>query len=64
MGSNTFDKALSKPEAEKLDAENKLVKRNLINPLLKDTIRVPRFGVVALRFFAKNPGKSYNLNIK
>ncbi|XP_018575222.1 laccase-2-like [Anoplophora glabripennis] len=56
VGSNTFDKALTRHEAEKLDADNRLMKRNLVNPLLKDTIRVPKFGVVALRFFAKNPG--------
>lgn len=62
VGSNTFNKSLSRNEAEQLDAENKLVKRNLVNPLLKDTIRVPQFGVVVLRFFAKNPGKSYNNN--
>ncbi|KAJ8912102.1 hypothetical protein NQ315_005438 [Exocentrus adspersus] len=39
-----------------LDAENKLLNRNLINPVLKDTVRIPRYGVVVLRFFAKNPG--------
>lgn len=34
-----------------------LFKRNLINPVIKDTIRVSRFSTVGLRFIANNPGK-------
>lgn len=33
-----------------------LFKRNLINPVIKDTIRVPRFSTIGLRFIANNPG--------
>jgi len=33
-----------------------LLERKLENPLLKDTIMVPRFGYTIVRFFADNPG--------
>nr|CAH7753855.1 unnamed protein product [Callosobruchus chinensis] len=42
--------------AAKLDLKSALVNRNLLNPVIKDTIRVPRNGVVVLRFLAQNPG--------
>lgn len=40
-----------------LDDQGLLFKRNLLNAVQKDTVRVPRFGAVALRFVANNPGK-------
>lgn len=48
---------LSLEEARTMDDEGNLFKRNYGNPVLKDTIRVPKYGVVALRFLASNPGK-------
>lgn len=56
VGATSFDHALTKDEAKALDKSDELVKRNLLNPVLKDTVRVPRFGVVAIRFIANNPG--------
>ena len=38
-----------------LDAEGKL-KRNLINPPLKDTVQIPAGGYTIIRFKALNPG--------
>ncbi|CAG9817316.1 unnamed protein product [Phaedon cochleariae] len=56
LGSRIFDKPLARADVRKLDQENKLLKRNLMHPVLKDTIRVPRNGVVVIRFLANNPG--------
>ncbi|CAH0555836.1 unnamed protein product [Brassicogethes aeneus] len=56
VGKHVFDKSISVDQAKALDAEYKLMKRNFNNPVLKDTIRVPKFGAVALRFIANNPG--------
>lgn len=56
VGARQFDQPLSVEEAKMLDGQGLLFKRNLLNPVRKDTIRVPRFGVVALRFIARNPG--------
>ncbi|XP_014240570.1 laccase-2-like isoform X2 [Cimex lectularius] len=39
-----------------LDEKGLLMKRNLLNPIVKDTVAVPRNGAVALRFIANNPG--------
>lgn len=44
-------------ELKKLDEKGLLLKRrNLIDPVIKDTITVPRSSAVALRFKADNPG--------
>ncbi|XP_066261063.1 uncharacterized protein [Euwallacea similis] len=56
VGSRQFDRSMTKKEVLELDAKGELVKRNLRNPVLKDTIRVPKYGVVVLRFLADNPG--------
>ncbi|XP_066154201.1 uncharacterized protein [Euwallacea fornicatus] len=56
VGSRQFDRPVTKKEVLELDAKGELVKRNLRNPVSKDTIRVPRYGVVVLRFLADNPG--------
>jgi FtsP/CotA-like multicopper oxidase with cupredoxin domain len=44
-----------------MDSRGLLMHRNLKNPIQKDTISVPKGGAVALRFFADNPGKNYNI---
>ncbi|XP_019754533.2 L-ascorbate oxidase-like [Dendroctonus ponderosae] len=56
VGSRQFERPMSRKEIRELDQAGSLLKRNLNNPVLKDTIRIPRFGVVILRFLAKNPG--------
>jgi len=38
-----------------MDEQGKL-KRNLINPPLKDTVQIPSGGYTIFRFFADNPG--------
>ena len=57
VGSRNFDRPMTKKEVMALDSDNDLVKRNLKNPVRKDTVRVPKYGVVILRFLANNPGK-------
>lgn len=59
MGSRQFEEALALEDAKTLDEQGLLFKRNLLNPVKKDTIRIPRFGAVALRFIANNPGMRY-----
>lgn len=44
----------------KLNIQDRLVEKNLKDPLLKDTISVPPSGVVVIRFRADNPGKLLN----
>lgn len=56
VGSKKFEKSMSLEHIKKLDKEERLFKRNLMSPVQKDTIRIPRFGVTAVRFHADNPG--------
>ncbi|XP_063928089.1 uncharacterized protein LOC135141166 isoform X2 [Zophobas morio] len=56
VGFRQFDSAPSTEEMKFLDKKNALFKRNFNNPVVKDTVRVPKNGVVALRFLANNPG--------
>lgn len=57
VGARTFTKSVTLENLIASNEEDVLFKRNLINPAIKDTIRVPRFSTVALRFIANNPGK-------
>jgi len=54
-------KQLDEPTAltliQELDSRDSLLSRNLVNPVLKDTVTVPSNGVSVLRFKADNPGK-------
>lgn len=61
VGSTQFDEPVSIDEIKDLDRRGKLFKRNLVNAVQKDTVRVPRFGAVAIRFIAKNPGNFFLL---
>ncbi|CAG9860468.1 unnamed protein product [Phyllotreta striolata] len=56
VGTKILDQPMSKSEVEALDSNFDFIKRNLKNPLIKSTVRVPKNGVVAIRFMAKNPG--------
>lgn len=58
VGSRQFGRTMSLQEVKKLDKKRQLFSRNLDCALVKDTIIVPKFGAVALRFKADNPGKS------
>lgn len=64
VGFRQFDKIPSVEEIKLLDKEKVLFKRNFNNPILKDTIRVPKNGVVAVRFLANNPGQVYYFELE
>lgn len=46
---------VSVDQIKRMDKEGKL-KRNLINPPLKDTVTIPAGGYTVIRFYAENPG--------
>ncbi|XP_011156719.2 laccase-4 isoform X1 [Solenopsis invicta] len=56
VGARQFGRNMSLHEVKKLDERRQLFSRNLDCALAKDTIVVPKFGAVALRFKAGNPG--------
>nr|XP_022909664.1 laccase-13-like [Onthophagus taurus] len=56
IGSRQFQNPVPLDLLKTMDENEDLFSRNLINPPLKDTIRVPKFGIVAVRFIANNPG--------
>ncbi|CAK1545212.1 unnamed protein product [Leptosia nina] len=52
-----YNSSLEKERVIQMNEEGTLFpKKNLESPVLKDTIVIPKFGVVALRFKADNPG--------
>ncbi|XP_045532985.1 laccase-2-like [Pieris brassicae] len=52
-----YNRSLDKDLVKQMNEEGKLFNtRNVQNPVLKDTIVIPKFGVVAIRFKADNPG--------
>ncbi|GJQ69660.1 hypothetical protein Trydic_g18416 [Trypoxylus dichotomus] len=51
-----FDEPMTIEKFKTLEDQGTLFKRNLNNPPLKDTIRIPKYGVAVLRFVANNPG--------
>ncbi|KAM3963026.1 uncharacterized protein ACR2FA_002785 [Aphomia sociella] len=56
-GVREFNRSLTIEEVTKMNEEGTLLpSKNVENPVVKDTIVVPKFGVVALRFKADNPG--------
>ncbi|KAF2890857.1 hypothetical protein ILUMI_15316, partial [Ignelater luminosus] len=55
VGMERIGKNVTEEEIRKLDEEG-LIKRNLVNPPVKDTITVPDGGYTILRFHASNPG--------
>ncbi|KAL4714567.1 hypothetical protein ACJJTC_006613 [Scirpophaga incertulas] len=56
VGIKQFNRSINADEIRKKNLDGSLFNRNLVNPILKDTIVIPRFGAVALRFKASNPG--------
>ncbi|XP_029162349.1 laccase-1-like isoform X2 [Nylanderia fulva] len=56
VSARQFGRSMSLQEVKKLDERKQLFMRNLDCAPVKDTIVVPKFGAVALRFKADNPG--------
>ncbi|XP_044755392.1 laccase-25-like [Coccinella septempunctata] len=56
VGYRNFDYPIKMEDIRAMEVRNELFQRNLLSPVLKDTIRIPRNGSVALRFLADNPG--------
>ncbi|KAJ2952916.1 hypothetical protein O0L34_g7284 [Tuta absoluta] len=57
VGIREFNSSLDKETIITMNEQNQLFEhKNLINPVVKDTVVIPKFGVVALRFKADNPG--------
>lgn len=64
VGITELDQPISVARVQELDTRDSLVSRNLVNPVLKDTLTVPRNGVAVLRFKADNPGEATSCNKK
>lgn len=60
VGARQFTTMVSLEEIKELDHRGMLFTRNLINPPRKDTITIPKYGVVALRFKADSPGNYFS----
>lgn len=56
VSARQFGRSMSLQEVKQLDERKQLFMRNLDCAPIKDTIVVPKFGAVALRFKADNPG--------
>ncbi|XP_063984368.1 uncharacterized protein LOC135166222 isoform X2 [Diachasmimorpha longicaudata] len=56
VGARYFGKSESLDHIKEMDKNDALFTRNLACPPLKDTVIVPKFGAVAIRFKADNPG--------
>lgn len=57
VGVREFNSSLEKDDVTRMNEEGTLFpSRNLVDPVIKDTIVIPKFGVAALRFRADNPG--------
>lgn len=59
LGASKLEEKMTVENILKLDKENKLIPRNFATPLQKDTLTLPKNGVVVVRFKADNPGKIY-----
>uniref|UniRef100_A0A1Y1LIX3 Uncharacterized protein n=1 Tax=Photinus pyralis TaxID=7054 RepID=A0A1Y1LIX3_PHOPY len=56
VGYKQFKKAPNLDHLKGLNDQGLLLKRNFAKPVIKDTVRVPKNGVVVVRFIANNPG--------
>ncbi|XP_076753813.1 uncharacterized protein LOC143425148 isoform X1 [Xylocopa sonorina] len=56
VGARKFGRSVSLKELKNLDDKGELFSRKLDCTVAKDTVVVPKFGAVALRFKADNPG--------
>ncbi|KAF3428281.1 hypothetical protein E2986_03713 [Frieseomelitta varia] len=56
VGARNFGRSVTLNELKSLDDKGQLFSRNIDCTVAKDTVVVPKFGAVALRFKADNPG--------
>ncbi|XP_076232494.1 uncharacterized protein LOC143177996 [Calliopsis andreniformis] len=56
VGARKFGRSVSLQELKALDEKGQLFTRNLDCTVVKDTVVVPKYGAVAIRFKADNPG--------
>lgn len=56
VGIRELNRSYDKETIKKMNEAGTLFDKNLEDPVLKDTIVIPKFGAVALRFKADNPG--------
>ena len=56
VGARQFGKSRSLKDVKDMDERGVLFSRNLMCPPVKDTVVVPKFGAVGIRFKADNPG--------
>ncbi|CAH0604858.1 unnamed protein product [Chrysodeixis includens] len=56
VGIRELNRSYDKETIKKMNEEGTLFNKNLDNPIQKDTVVVPKFGAIALRFKADNPG--------
>lgn len=56
VGVRELNRSFDSENIRKMNEEGSLFNKNLIDPVVKDTIVIPKHGVVALRFKADNPG--------
>lgn len=61
VAARQFGRSMSLQDVKSLDKRRQLFSRNLDCAPAKDTVIVPKFGAVALRFKADNPGKLFTL---
>lgn len=59
VGARQFGRNMLLQDIKNLDKRRQLFSRNLDCAPIKDTVVVPKFGAVALRFKADNPGKLF-----
>lgn len=64
VGARKFGRSVSLQELKSMDDKGQLFSRNLDCTVAKDTVVVPKFGVVALRFKANNPGSKTQITKK
>lgn len=57
VGARYLGDKKSLEEIKDMDDKNRLFVRNLDSPILKDTVVVPKYSAVAIRFKADNPGE-------
>nr|XP_021185066.2 uncharacterized protein LOC110372581 [Helicoverpa armigera] len=56
VGMRELSRSYDRDTIRKMNEEGTLFDKNLVDPVRKDTIVVPKYGAVALRFKADNPG--------
>ncbi|CAD1479735.1 unnamed protein product [Heterotrigona itama] len=63
VGARNFGRSVTLHELRRLDDKGQLFSRNIDCTMAKDTVVVPKFGAVALRFKADNPGNIHYFSL-